>query len=65
MKTLHAPDKSFSVEVYAHGPLALPAEAMHEYGIELSSWEDLPVADGIVLAVAHKEYLERPLPDYY
>ena len=65
MKMLRAPDQPCRIEVYVHGPLASPAEAMREYGIELSSWEDLPVADAIVLAVAHKEYLEMPLPDYY
>ena len=57
MKMLHVPDKSYRVEVYVHDPLASSAEVMHEYGIELSSWEDLPVADAIVMAVAHRRYL--------
>ena len=57
--------KSFGVEVYVHDPVASKAEALHEYAIELSSWEDLPVADAIVVAVAHREYLERPLADYF
>jgi len=57
--------KSYGVEVFVHDPLASPSEAMHEYGIELSSWEDLPVADAVVMAVAHRQYLEMPLPDYF
>ena len=48
-----------------HDPFASPTEAMHEYGINLSSWENLPVADAIVVAVVHKEYLEIPLSDYF
>ena len=33
-----------------------PAEALHEYGIVLRRWEDLPRADAIVAAVAHRQY---------
>ena len=56
--------KSFGVEVYVHDPVASKAEALHEYAIETSLWDELPEADAIVVAVAHKEYLERPLTDY-
>ena len=47
---------SFGVEVFVHDPEADPAEALHEYGVELHRWEDLPRADAIVAAVAHKQY---------
>jgi len=33
---------------------------MHEYGIKLCSWEDLPAADAMILAVANKAFLELP-----
>jgi len=49
--------KSYGVEVFVHDPEADPDEAMHEYGVRLFSWEDLPRADGIVAAVAHKDFL--------
>jgi len=39
-------------------------EAQHEYGIELRRWEDLPRAQAVVMAVAHREFTERPLQDY-
>ena len=52
--------RSFGLEVFVHDPMADPLAAHEEYGIELSSWEDLPVADTIVMAVAHRAYLERP-----
>ena len=34
---------------------------MHEYGIELSSIDDLYEADALIIAVAHKEYREFSL----
>ena len=54
---------SYGVEVHVHDPVADAAEAQHEYGIELESWEQLPRADAIIAAVSHKELLARPLSD--
>jgi UDP-N-acetyl-D-galactosamine dehydrogenase len=48
--------KTYGVEVFVHDPQADAAEALHEYGIELAAWADLPRADAIVAAVAHREY---------
>jgi UDP-N-acetyl-D-galactosamine dehydrogenase len=56
--------ESFGIEVYVHDPLVSKAEAMHEYGVELISWKELPVADAIVMAVAHNRLLDIPLPEY-
>jgi UDP-N-acetyl-D-glucosamine/UDP-N-acetyl-D-galactosamine dehydrogenase len=39
-------------------------EARHEYGLELEPWEALPRAEAMVLAVAHRQFLARPLEDY-
>jgi UDP-N-acetyl-D-galactosamine dehydrogenase len=55
---------SYGVAVHVHDPVADAEEAMHEYGIALRSWEDLPRADAIVAAVAHRSYRERPLADF-
>ena len=52
--------RSYGVEVFVHDPQADPVEALHEYGVELAAWDDLPRADAIVAAVAHREY--RALP---
>jgi UDP-N-acetyl-D-galactosamine dehydrogenase len=38
-------------------------EAMQEYGVRLLSWDDLPRADAIVAAVAHKEYAALSVED--
>ena len=53
--------QSYGCKVHVHDPVAAPAEAVHEYGVELASWDSLPVADAIVAAVAHKDYLDMPL----
>ena len=37
---------------------------MHEYGVRLCSWDELPAADAVILAVAHKSFVERPVADY-
>lgn len=49
--------KSYGVDVFTFDPHADPEEAMHEYGVRLFTWEELPRADAIVAAVAHKELL--------
>ncbi len=48
--------RSYGVDVAVHDPQADAAEALHEYGLELSAWDDLPRADEIVAAVAHRSY---------
>jgi UDP-N-acetyl-D-galactosamine dehydrogenase len=47
---------SYGVDVAVHDPLGNSAEALHEYGLVLSAWEDMPAADAIVIAVAHDAY---------
>ncbi len=55
---------SFGVELVVHDPVADPAQATAEYGIELSSWDDLGTVDALILAVAHREYVDMPLERY-
>jgi UDP-N-acetyl-D-glucosamine/UDP-N-acetyl-D-galactosamine dehydrogenase len=56
--------KSYGVEVHVHDPVPDAVEARHEYGLELEPWEALPRAEAVVLAVAHRQFLRRPLEDY-
>jgi UDP-N-acetyl-D-glucosamine/UDP-N-acetyl-D-galactosamine dehydrogenase len=56
--------ESYGAHVHVHDPVPDAAEAQHEYGIGLKSWSDLPQAEAIVAAVAHKEFLVRPVADY-
>ena len=53
--------ESFGVTVHVHDPVAEPAEARHEYGVDLVSWEHLPKANAIVAAVAHQALAEKSL----
>jgi UDP-N-acetyl-D-glucosamine/UDP-N-acetyl-D-galactosamine dehydrogenase len=56
--------KSYGIDVHVHDPVSDASEALHEYGLELEPWEALPRAEAMVLAVAHREFLTRPLEDY-
>ena len=55
--------KSYGVEVFVTDPQATSEEAMHEYGVNLLTWDDLPRADAIVAAVAHREYAALTVED--
>jgi len=52
--------EQFGCEVFVHDPEADPDETLHEYGIKLRSWEELPAADCLIVAVAHRSFAERP-----
>jgi UDP-N-acetyl-D-glucosamine/UDP-N-acetyl-D-galactosamine dehydrogenase len=54
----------YGVEIFVHDPWADAAEALHEYDVRLRAWEDLPPADALVLAVAHRQFLEVPTSAY-
>ena len=56
--------RSYGVEVHVHDPVPSAEEAEHEYGLVLETWEQLPRADAIIVAVAHKEFLARSFIDY-
>lgn len=51
--------RNYGADVFVHDPIPEADEAVHEYGIKLVSWEELPVADAMVVAVAHKKFLQR------
>jgi UDP-N-acetyl-D-glucosamine/UDP-N-acetyl-D-galactosamine dehydrogenase len=50
----------FGVQTYVHDPLAVPEEALHQYGLRLAAWDDLPAADATILAVAHEPLAKLP-----
>jgi UDP-N-acetyl-D-galactosamine dehydrogenase len=56
--------QSYGANVVVHDPVAAPAEALHEYGVTLVPWEQLPRAAAMVAAVAHRAFKARPLPRY-
>lgn len=50
--------KNFGIETQVYDPEADPKEALQEYGVTLSTWDQLSKADAIVFAVAHKKFKE-------
>jgi UDP-N-acetyl-D-galactosamine dehydrogenase len=56
--------QSYGAKVHVHDPVSEVDAALEEYDIRLQDWDTLPRADAIVLAVAHKPFLVRPLSDY-
>jgi UDP-N-acetyl-D-galactosamine dehydrogenase len=56
--------QSYGIEVCVHDPVPNADDAYHEYGLKLYGWDELPEADAVVVAVAHKEFLQRPMSDY-
>ena len=57
--------KSYGIDVHVHDPVPDAEEARHEYGLALELWDALPCADAIVVAVAHRQFVARPLADYF
>lgn len=47
---------SFGASVRVHDPVADPADALREYGVRLTPWDELPRADALIAAVAHRAY---------
>ena len=53
--------QSWGVEVFVADPYADAEEVMHEYGITLSTIDQLNSADALVVAVGHQTYREMSL----
>ncbi len=49
----------YGAVVFTHDPYATAAEAMHEYGIELTPLADVRDLDALIVAVSHHEYLSE------
>lgn len=56
--------KTYGVEVFVHDPFGDAAEAMHEYGVRLFGWDELPRADAIVAAVSHRQFVSLAVEDF-
>jgi UDP-N-acetyl-D-glucosamine/UDP-N-acetyl-D-galactosamine dehydrogenase len=53
--------QSYGMKVHVHDPIAESSDAVHEYGIALTRWEDLPPAKAVIAAVSHEAYRKMPL----
>jgi UDP-N-acetyl-D-galactosamine dehydrogenase len=52
--------RSYGVQVFVHDPVPAKDDAKHEYDIDLIDWNNLPMADAMVAAVAHRQFLKLP-----
>jgi UDP-N-acetyl-D-galactosamine dehydrogenase len=50
--------RQFGIEPLVHDPVASPGEAMHEYGLKVSSPSEMSLLDAMILAVSHRWYLD-------
>jgi UDP-N-acetyl-D-galactosamine dehydrogenase len=50
--------QQFGITPLIHDPIANPEEVYREYGITLTPWEELFSLNAIILAVAHRQYLQ-------
>jgi UDP-N-acetyl-D-glucosamine/UDP-N-acetyl-D-galactosamine dehydrogenase len=48
--------QSYGIEVFVHDDHADASTALHEYGVTLRSWDELPRAEAVVAAVAHDSF---------
>ncbi len=48
--------QSYGCVVSVHDPLANAAECLHEYGVALTPWDQLPPAVAMVATVSHRDY---------
>ncbi len=55
--------REYGVNVLVHDPMAEREEAVAEYGIHLVDWKELKDLDGLILAVAHRDYVRMNLDD--
>jgi UDP-N-acetyl-D-galactosamine dehydrogenase len=55
--------RSYGIEVCVHDPVAGAEEAHEEYGVHLTAWDELPMAEAMVVAVAHRAFLDRPVAE--
>lgn len=52
--------KTFGIKPVVHDPLASPDDLAHEYGLEMNRLPQFKDLDALILAVPHRQYLEKP-----
>ncbi len=55
--------REYGIEVLVHDPIAEAEEALAEYGIHLVEWAKMKDLDGLIVAVAHKNFSQLTLMD--
>ncbi|MCC6141272.1 MAG: nucleotide sugar dehydrogenase [Nitrospira sp.] len=55
--------REYGVQVVVHDPIAESEEAVHEYGIKLVDLKQIKDVDGVIMAVAHRSFLEMGISE--
>jgi len=55
--------EDYGIEINVCDPVTDPEEAMHEYGVTLKDWKDLPRAEAMIVAVSHVDFLTKATSD--
>ena len=56
--------KAFGVKIFVHDPRASSYEAESLLGVSLCDWAELQDLSALILAVPHKEYLEKSIDEF-
>lgn len=56
--------RAYGVDVFVHDPVADADESRQAYGVKLLSWDEMPRADALVVAVAHKVFVTTSIAKY-
>jgi len=56
--------KDLGLNPLVYDPYANKEEVQEEYGIKLCEWEDLANLDAVVIAVAHKQFVDMNVDDF-
>lgn len=55
--------QDYGVDIHVCDPVTRSEEAFNEYGITLESWNHLPCAEAMIVAVPHIEFLTKTMAD--
>ncbi len=56
--------RDYHCDVVVHDPMADPEEVVAEQGLTLTPWEELPMANAVILAVPHQFYRKLSLSQF-
>ena len=56
--------ESYGARVLVHDPMADAKEAMEYYNVRLSPWDELKKLAALIIAVPHREYVQRNLSEF-
>lgn len=51
--------RQYGIDALVHDPMVSSADAVHEYGLHLSTWDELGELDALILAVPHDKLMQR------